>query len=207
MKTPRSLASIVMLLTAAAPALPVFRAAAEERGAGPYLTVEAGPNWMMNTTGTQGGGHGTVEFDPGIRLGVGLGYNLNRYASLEISTGITGNSVKDTDYSLAEVPLLVGGVLRYPNQSRFEPYVGAGVGFVSSVFGFDTDCCNSYDTDMALAWQGQAGLRYRLGSTCWLGLGYQYLGVADTEYSIFGVRTELDTLHSHSALIHFQMRF
>lgn len=195
------------VLAAAALALAACPARAEESGAGPYLNIEVGPSWMQNTTGRQGGGEGTVKFDTGARVHFTFGYNLNRYAGLEISTGIAANGVKDTDYSLTEVPILFGGVLRYPNSSRFEPYAGAGVGFVSSIFGFEDDCCYSYDTDMALAWQGQAGLRYRLGKTCWLGLGYQYLGVADTDYSVFGIRTELDTLHSHSALLQFQMRF
>lgn len=180
---------------------------AEERGSGPYVTAEAGPNWVQNTAGRQGGAGGTVDFDAGTRFHAAFGYNLNPYAGLEISTGIAGNRVKDTDYSLVEVPILFGGVLRYPNARLVEPYVGAGVGFVSSVFGFDDDCCYSYDTDMALAWQGQAGLRFRLGDTCWLGVGYQYLGVADTDYSLFGVRTELDTVQQHSALLHFQLRF
>ena len=197
----------IPVLAAAILSLAGRPAGAEEKGSSLYLTTEAGANWIQNTTGWQGAGQGTVEFDPGVRLHIAFGYNLNRYAALEISTGIAGNEVKDSSYSLAQVPLLFGGVLRYPNESRLEPYVGAGVGFVSSIFGFDDGCCYSYDTDMALAWQGQAGLRFRLNDNFWLGLGYQYLGTADTDYSLFGVRAGLDTVHNHSALLHFQMRF
>lgn len=207
MKSHRSPASLLTLLLAAVPALQGFHAAAEERPAGPYMSLEAGPNWMMNTHGRSGAGEGTVEFDTGARFHAAFGYNLNRYLGLEIGTGIFANSVKDTDYSLVGVPVLFGGTFRYANSSRFEPYVGGGVGFASSIFGFDDDCCYSYDTDVVLAWQGQAGLRFRFNDTMALGLGYQYTGMAGSDYTLFGVRTELDAVHSHSAVLHFNARF
>jgi opacity protein-like surface antigen len=198
---------VVTLLAAAGPVLQGFPAAAEERAAGPYLSLEAGPNWMMTTHGRSGRDEGTVEFDTGARFHTALGYNLNRYAGLEFSTGAFANTVRGTDYSLTGVPVLLGGTFRYPNPSRLEPYVGGGVGFAFSILGFDDGCCYSYDTDVVLAWQGQAGLRYRFNDAMALGLGYQYTGMAGSDYTLFGVQTRLDTVHSHSAVLHFTVRF
>ncbi|MFM1770316.1 MAG: hypothetical protein RJA22_2845 [Verrucomicrobiota bacterium] len=205
MKTPSSLSvALHSLALAAALLLPLLGAHAEERGPGPYVTLDFGPNWAQDTGATFGGAEGTVDFDTGLRFSAGVGYNINRYVGVEFEAGFLYNAVKDTDYELMQVPVLFKGVFRYPNRTPLEPYVEAGVGFVSSTFGYqeyDWYYSNdSYDSDLALAWQAGAGLRFRIGSNFSLGAGYKYFGTASTDYYVFGLPAGFDTLHNHSVL-------
>lgn len=201
------LSPVLPVLTAGLLLLSGFPAAAEEKDSRLYLNVDAGPNWMQNTQGRDESGQGTVRFDTGARFGVSVGYHVNRYATVEVGTAVLGNEVQDSVYTLVEVPVLFGGLLRYPNSTRLEPYVGGGFGFASSVFGYDDGSSYAYDADVVMAWQGQAGVRCRLTSFLWLGLAYQYTGVSGSDYRLFGDAIELDAVHSHSALLNLHMRF
>lgn len=181
-------------------------APAADRDMGLYLSFDAGPNWAQSVGATSGGFSGTADLDVGGRFGMAVGYNFHRNFGVEFETGWAWNDFKDSAYSLTQVPFLVNGVFRYPNRTGFEPYVGAGVGGVIGTFGVD-DCCGDYDSDFVFGWQGTAGVRYRLNDNMSLGLGYKYLGTASTDFNVYGIRTELDTLHNHSVGVVFNMKF
>jgi len=181
-------------------------ARAEEKEMGPYFTFDGGANWVQSVSATSGGFSGTADLDVGGRFGMAVGYNFHPNVGAEFETGWLWNNFRDSDFSLTQVPFLVNGVFRLPNRTGFEPYVGAGVGGMLGYFGIN-DCCGDFDNDFVFAWQGKAGVTYRFHPNMAVGLGYKYLGTAETDYNVFGIHTHLNTLHNHSVSVVFNMKF
>ena len=191
---------------AAAAALAALPLRAADGDIGPYVNFEGGPSWAQSVRATSGGYSGTADLDVGARFGFAIGYNFHPYFGVEFDTGWAWNDFKDSAYSLTQVPMLVNGTFRFPNQTGFEPYVGGGAGGVWNTFGV-SDCCGDYDSDVVFAWQGLAGVRYKFNPNMALGLGYKYLGTLGGEFTTYGIRTELDTMHNHSVNLVWTLKF
>ena len=75
-----------------------------------------------------------VEFDPGVRFGVAVGYQFTDWFSLEGQTGFMANNISSItdatrlDAQYANVPFLANVRLQLPCHCRVTPYIGAGAG-------------------------------------------------------------------------------
>src|SRR5688572_29660448 len=108
-------------------------------GPGPYLKAEIGPSITEDVTLRDFlglGGGGKIEFDPGMRLGIGGGYAFNDFIAIGGETGVAFNYIDNIsggfrgegDSSISQVPLLGNIVFKFPNPTGLVPYVGAGAG-------------------------------------------------------------------------------
>ncbi len=134
-----------------------------------------------------------VKFDPGVRFGVAAGYRLTDWFSAEVETGAMANSI-DTitdatrvDAVFSNVPLLVNARLQCPHWNRFSPYIGGGVGGSFPVLDADHieiggTSIHGSDASAVFAYQGFAGLRYKLNDHMGLGLEYHYFHADGAEW-------------------------
>ena len=127
-----------------------------------------------------------VKFDPGFRAGLAGGYFFTDWFALEGEAGFIENRISSItgadrvhDAWFSNIPFLVNGKLQLPNSSRFTPYIGAGVGF--SVAWIDVSEIQLAGTslhgdisDVVFAWQGIAGLRYKINQQMGISFEYRY---------------------------------
>jgi len=127
-----------------------------------------------------------VKFDPGLRFGLAVGYQLTDWFAPEFEFGLMQNSIRSiteatrVDAWFSSVPFMLNAKFRCPGHCRFAPYIGGGVGGSTSVLTVDridrnefTDV-NGDDSDTVFAYQGFAGFRYRLNEQMGLSLEYRY---------------------------------
>lgn len=161
-----------------------------------------------------------VKFDPGFRLGLGLGYRFTKYLSGELESGFQYNTMKSiegalrSDARIYQVPLMANLVMQFPNKTRLVPFFGAGVGsYYTYLDADDVHIGSTRITDTSdrftFAYQGMAGFRYDFSEQFGIGLSYRY-SVADApswKYSDLNGSMKLDDLRSHAVCIHFGFRF
>ena len=134
-----------------------------------------------------------VKFDPGVRFGVAAGFRVTEWFSTEIETGVMANSIDTiTDASrvdavFSNVPLLVNARLQCPRSYRIAPYIGGGAGGSFPVINADhIEIGNTFmhgsDTSAVFAYQGFAGLRYKLNEQMALSLEYHYFHADGAEW-------------------------
>ena len=166
-----------------------------------------------------------IKLDPGVRAGVGAGYQVTDWFAGEVELGVYDNNVDSItgatrvhDASLANVPLLFNAKFQYPNRSPFTPYVGAGLGFSETIFDVDNVTLNGTtlhgsDSDAVFAYQAFAGLRYRLNEQMGLSLEYRYFGAespswhADLSFGTASDTLRFGRMQSHSLSLAFEWRF
>jgi opacity protein-like surface antigen len=118
------------------------------------------------------------------------------------------DDVSDISVDAKQVPVLVNFMLRYGNESKWEPYVGFGMGgmyislpvsisfyeFEPSPFKFDT-------STFELAYQPKIGIRRVINDSMSIGVDYRFLG--------FGVQSVVfkTPLGNHSILVEFDKNF
>ncbi|HTL54749.1 MAG TPA: OmpW family outer membrane protein [Candidatus Limnocylindrales bacterium] len=166
-----------------------------------------------------------VKLDPGLRLGVTGGYQVNDWFAGEVELGVVANTIDSItgatrvhDATFVNVPFLVNAKFQYQNKTPFTPFIGAGVGFSESIFDVDSVTLNNItlsgdDAVAVFAYQAFAGLRYRLNEKMGLSLEYRYFATDSPHWHAdvsFG--TASDTLsfggsHTHSISLAFDFRF
>ena len=162
-----------------------------------------------------------MDFDTGFSFGVAGGYNFNQFLSAELETGYIGNTIKTVtgagsfDGSLDHIPLMANVVFRYdqPN-SRFVPYLGAGIGGDTSLITLNYATANNvtaYGTDSTIvfAWQVFGGLRFKFNENMSLGAGYKYYSAQDASWDFAGFSNsiKIGTATVHRILVEFNMKF
>jgi opacity protein-like surface antigen len=161
---------------------------------GLYIKADAGGNLTMDTDLREFFGPVTpgskVKFDPGARLGVGVGYNLCQWFAVEGEFGAMANSISSiteaerVDAVFSNVPFLVNGRLQLPH-GRFcvTPYIGGGVGVSAAIIDAERITLNDTrlhgsDSDAVFAYQGFGGLRYSLNEAMGLSVEYRFFGTS-----------------------------
>lgn len=166
-----------------------------------------------------------VKFDPGFRAGFAGGYQLTDWFAGEVEVGYLANRIDSITGAdrvhnawFENVPFLVNAKLQYPNRSPLTPYIGAGVGFseafidVGSVDIGGTSLHGSIN-DTVFAYQGFAGLRYRLNDQMGLSLEYRYFAADGANWQAdFTSGTSSDTMRmghtqTHALSFAFDFRF
>jgi len=150
-----------------------------------------------------------LETDPGFRLGLAGGLQLNDSLALELESGVTYNAVDSVggislsgagvELDIYQVPVLLSLIYRIPIGDHFSAYLGGGAGGVYALLEGDES-----EDDITFAWQVQAGAEWAIGENLNLGVGYKLLGTGEIEWA--DVAT-VDSLLTHSVLASIRLEF
>ncbi|HTQ52749.1 MAG TPA: outer membrane beta-barrel protein [Candidatus Acidoferrales bacterium] len=166
--------------------------------AGPVFRMGIGPSFFENGELTQFGVpvSSPVTYQPGVAFDAAFGWAFNRYVALDFESGYIGARIDNVpgytsdDSYLYNIPFLANVTLSCPiPHTNLIPYAGAGVGGADVVF--DTDQfgpnLNNFVTggasDVVLAGQAFAGLRFRLTRNLSLDLGYKFFATDDPTFT------------------------
>jgi opacity protein-like surface antigen len=219
-------ASIIGLVVVFASTIPSF---AQPNGL--YLRADAGGEWTLDTHlkdffGEPLGPDRTIKFHPGVRFGIGVGYEITDWFAAEMQTGVYANEIKSVggasrvdEATYSNVPLLVNLRFQCPSTNCcVTPYFGGGLGVSASMI--DVDHLDIGGTTLqgtasaaVFAYQAFGGLRFRLNDHMGLSVEYHYFGTTDPEWeadSTFGTGSDHMTIagtQTHSVTVAFQYRF
>lgn len=134
-------------------------------GAGFYLGADSGLNILE--------GNHNLRTEPGIRgdLVAGYGFKLTPEITLapELETGWIYNNLRGHHGGqINQIPLLANVVLNY-HIGKWVPYLGLGAG------GDSINVDQGRYSNMDLAAQAQAGVRYLVSDNFDVGVGYKYM--------------------------------
>lgn len=170
---------------------------------GPYLKVDGGLNIVADDDIQIGDSSGKLSLDLGYRVDGTVGYEFGRWVALEIEGGYAHNTVDKLtlgplvahpeDSSLTQIPMLLNVVVRYENETGFVPYIGAGAGGVITTLKISGD----KDTDAVFAWQGKAGVIYKIDEQAWLDAGYKLFSTAEENFQLGAVPLKTKEFFNH----------
>jgi OmpA-OmpF porin, OOP family len=162
-----------------------------------YFHFDVGPNILQDIHQEFADGfERDLEHNTGVRANIAQGFNLCPWSAIDLETGFSYNELKGSNDWMGQVPLLASLILKYDASCGWTPFVGIGGGgsitMVNSAF-----LDNDNDLDLVFAWQGQAGLRYRVGPDFGVGVVYKYFGTSSPEFELFGSDFEFENIHNH----------
>ena len=173
-----------------------------------------------------GSAGGSLTMSAGIRFNVPIGYQPVEWFAIEFAPGIIWNQLSsynlalngtidggaqqsvtlpiDLEGSYYQVPLVVNFIFKIPTDSPWVPYIGGGVGasytYMNwtriSYAGVSQDLSNVDGSCWSLAYQGIAGLDYKITDEVSLGLKYIFTGTGNQNFG--GSFQDLDTKGSYS---------
>ncbi|PIR39285.1 MAG: hypothetical protein COV35_01860 [Alphaproteobacteria bacterium CG11_big_fil_rev_8_21_14_0_20_39_49] len=138
-----------------------------------YLSVKGGGvvNTHIDTTDTSSSGAGNTSVDlegddPAFSLGGSVGYQIDDYIRSELELSYS----KDSDVHLYSG---MGNIyFNAPLKGKFSPYVGAG-------FGIALVDADGVEDNTSIAYQGMAGIDYKLNERGTIFGGYRYFATTD----------------------------
>ena len=164
-----------------------------------------------------------VKFNPGVRVGVAVGFQLTDWFAAEAETGIMANSIDTVtdatrvDASFANVPFLLNARFQCPRMYRITPYFGGGLGGSAAVLDADHLEINGTrihgsDSTAVFAYQAFGGLRCRLNDRMGLSVEYRYFATTEPSWKADTFNTATDTIRfggvqTHALSIAFDFRF
>ncbi len=200
------------LLATAIIGLSASAALAEENGL--YLGAAGGLSIARDSRIVGTGIDSNAEFDNGLAGAGAVGYGFGSGLRAELELGYRENDV-DSIGGLAgagDVSAIstMGNVLfDFDNSSRFTPYLGVGAGAAR----VDLDGASPVgggsinDDDTAFAYQGIAGVSYRVSDRFKLTLDYRYFAAPDVEVTTStGVAVDTE-YRSHSIMVGLRFSF
>jgi opacity protein-like surface antigen len=177
-----------------------------EGTAGGSLTMSAGIRFNF-PIGYQPVDWFAIEFAPGIIWNKMSSWNLEVNGSATNSSGsISGqlNAPIDVEGGYFQVPLVVNFIFKIPTDSPWVPYIGGGIGASYTYMnwtrlsygGISQDISNVDGSCWSLAYQGIAGLDYKITDEVSLGLKYIFTGTGNQNFG--GSFQDFDTKGSYS---------
>jgi opacity protein-like surface antigen len=179
---------------------------------GPFFTFDAGLNIVDNY---DVGNDTQIEFDPGLRLDVGIGYTLHEDQNFGVSVGAESGFIYNEmdkgkspfgevgiEGDLWQVPIIGKVVLRFMPENTWVPYIGVGGGVVYSNATVDSIGGTPVDAEgdeWDPAVQAVAGVKYKLNDNSSVGLSYKALFVFPGD--------GFEEVLNHSILAAFAMHF
>ena len=152
----------------------------------------------------------SLSFDAGFRFDVPVGYRVNEWFSVEFAPGVivnpmdsasfngsvtlggttyTAGTSADLDGNLVQVPLIVNFILTIPTDSKWEPFIGGGVGAIFSSATFNNISNNTGTQDLsqdatcwALGYSALAGVNYHFSKDISIGVVYKFTGTGNQSY-------------------------
>ncbi len=215
-------------------AVPVTATAGDEEGRF-YIKGDLGGNYTPDADLKEFFGPvepgSKVKFDPGFRFGIHGGYNVTDWFAPELEVGVMGNWIKSItgatrvhDAVFMNVPSMANLKFQLPNQSRVIPYIGGGAGVSMSILDADeitisyqgrTTSLTGSDATAVFAYQGFAGVRFKLNESMTLDLEYRYFATQEPEWTAEEVfyppppsdRTSFGRIQTHAVSLTFDYRF
>jgi opacity protein-like surface antigen len=191
-----------------------------------YIHTDIGPSFIQDATthvrgfsvGSPFEGKGRFEADPGIRGDLSLGYNLNKSWAVELESGAIWNPGPSSVDEFYQIPVLLKGLYQVNLNDSWNLYCGAGAGAVVSInqtLIFEPGLFHTpfrvEDTDTALGYEAEAGIKYVPAPHLEIGLGYKFLGVDGYNYHFQGEtlisNVRMDELFNHTALLSLTWKF
>lgn len=188
-----------------------------------YLGAEIGVNLLNDTTVTGDGTFGATTYN-GANLGksegdlgwaaVGqVGAPITPWLRLEGEFGYRGNtldrnSANRLDGDVGIFSFMANGYVDIPTGSALTPYVGIGAGGAAVWMDGTAGAFGAVDDDdFVFAYQGIAGLAYRLSPEVSIKADYRYFGTTEATFSsASGVKMTTD-LDSHTFMVGFTYHF
>lgn len=134
--------------------------------AGPYVGVSAGLAIVHDSdVDVPGFGSGEVSYDMGYGLNLSAGYGMDPFRG-ELEFGYKTADLEDVDESLDVMSYMVNGYYDFKTSNSFNPFVGAGLGFINADID-DTD-------DTVFGYQLTAGIAMNIAPNLNLDLAYRY---------------------------------
>lgn len=187
-----------------------------------YVSADAGAIFQQDADLHQSGlPTYSAAFNPGVRADLALGYNVCPDFAVELVPGFMWNSVDKLNgfsldgsgesIDLYSVPLLANFVFKYSNQSRWTPYAGLGVGANVGFFDGTTPGARFNETDVSLAYQAEAGVKYALAPHAAIGLAYKFYGTTDQDYDLtanhYTDHLSFSGVYIHGVFLNFTLNF
>jgi opacity protein-like surface antigen len=162
-----------------------------------YVQADAGgnitPNADLNNFFGPVAPGSQVKFNGGVRLGVESGYFFTDWFALEGELGLMANNIESisdadvVDATFSNVPFLVNAKFQCPRCGRLTPYIGGGLGgsfsiLDSSQITLNGTTLNGTMTDVVFAYQGFAGLRYKINEAMGVGFEFRYFATTSPEW-------------------------
>jgi opacity protein-like surface antigen len=204
-------------------------AEAQSLPAGLYMKADAGGTITEKTSLKEFFGDvapgSKVEFDPGARFSVGIGYELTDYFAVEgefagMSSSISSiTDAERVDAWFSNIPFLINAKLQLPrNRYYVTPYLGGGVGGSAAIIDVHHIDLNGThldgsDATAVFAYQGFAGVRFWLNETMGLSVEYRYFGTtapewsADHAHDVDTDKLKFGDIHTHAFSIAFDWKF
>jgi len=168
-------------------------ARAGDMGSNGYMAWDAGATFQQDATLRQSTVPTyTATFKTGVRGDMVVGGNLNDTLFMELEVGfmwnpmdkVGGTSLSSIDQSvdMYSVPVLMNLVYEIPTKSALTPYLGIGAGANVGIMDFKDSGSTYSDTDVAPAFQAEAGLKYALTKWASIGVAYKFYGTLDQRY-------------------------
>ena len=173
---------------------------------GSYLNFDVGVNFAHDISifGSE------IPMDPGFRIGIAPGININEFFAVELDTGFVYNEPEASDQEwFGHVPFIAQAIFRHEFDGGLTIFGGPGAGgavsFIEAedIIGGGTED----DTTFTFAWQFQTGLRFQINENFGIGAVYKYLGLLDPEFELFGVDFDVENVHNHYIGVQFHMGF
>ncbi len=167
-------------------------AAAQQPTTGPYVSLGAGAQWLMNSKSHKDappapGGSMTYRFDTG-GAGVGaIGYGLGNGFRVEgeigyRESGIDGSDSNGASGKFSALDGMANGLYDFNLGWPVVPYLGLGAG-VANVKAHSVTIPGSTatidDSDFTFAYQGLAGVSYAITQALKVDVGYRYFATLD----------------------------
>jgi opacity protein-like surface antigen len=175
----------------------------------------------INGQALSGSVDASLSFDAGFRFDAPIGYRVNEWFSVEFAPGVIVNPMNsasfngsvtlgsttfaagtsaDIDGNLIQVPLIVNFILTIPTDSKWEPFIGGGVGALYSSATFNNISNSSGTRNLsqdancwALGYSALAGLNYHFSKDISIGVVYKFTGTGNQNYGGSTLGDLLDT--------------
>jgi len=119
------------------------------------------------------------DMDTGFNVGGSLGWNVAPEFSIEADFMYTHSNYSCCTTRLETFSTMVNGLWHFDIDSKWKPYIGAGIGGVQSIYEFGTGNLS----DFVFGAQGMAGVDIAIAETVDLQLEYRYQWADDANDS------------------------
>lgn len=184
-----------------------------------YVGGSLGVASLNDVDVTQAGLDFTTDFDLGQAFSLSGGrifrdfraegelfVSASDFSSLS-SPGLGSASASGT---LTTMGLMLNGYYDFPTDSKWKPYIGAGIGFTE--IDIDSLAANGVfiasDNDHVFAYQAKAGIAYRITPAVDVSLGYRYFATGDADFTdVTGTDFSADGAQLHAVEVGLRYRW
>jgi len=177
--------SAAKVTTSLAVLLMAGSAFAEVSKAGPYVRADAG----YSLAGKPNEKNYTKKLKGTPMYGIGFGYNINNNFRTDLTISHRNKysyKAKEVKQDLSSTAFMINGYYDIVERANFIPYLMAGAGLAHNKAGnfvLSSTETSLKDEQNSFAWQGGAGVKYKINNRTFLDLGYKYVNLGKVKTS------------------------